>query len=322
MKADVTHYPEGYKFEKQHLTSIKELNEFDIRSILDHATYLDSLSEEDSQNYKPLLGRTHINLFFENSTRTQSSFELAARRLGADVLNMSVATSSVKKGETLIDTAVTLNSMKASSLVVRHSASGAAHLLAQKVNCAVINAGDGTHEHPTQALLDAYTIRQKLGYISRSTVVICGDILHSRVARSNIFLLGALGVRVKLVAPPTLMPAGIEKMGVEIFHDFDRALEGTDIIMMLRVQNERMNGCFIPSIKDYYASYGLTRERLKKYAPQAFVMHPGPVNRGVEIESSLVDDLDYSLICNQVENGVLIRSAVLDMLYKSRKKVQ
>ena len=260
-------------------------------------------------------------MFFENSTRTQSSFELAGKRLGADILNMSVATSSVKKGETLIDTAATLNAMTPDILVVRHPSSGASDLLAQKVNCAVLNAGDGTHEHPTQALLDAYTIRKKLGYISRSTVVICGDILHSRVARSNILLLNALGVRVKVVAPPTLLPKGIEQMGCEVFHTMKDAIKDANIIMMLRLQKERMQGSFIPSTKEYYNRYGLTYDLLKQYAPDAYVMHPGPVNRGIEIQSSLTDDPNISLIKDQVQNGVIVRTAILDMIHASRQKL-
>lgn len=311
---DITHYPPNYSFSQKHLTGIKHLSEFDIRSVLDRALAIDTLSETEKQNYKPLAGRTQINLFFENSTRTQSSFELAGKRLGADVLNMSVVTSSVKKGETLIDTAVTLNAMQPDILVVRHPSSGTADLLSQKLGCSVINAGDGTHEHPTQALLDAYTIKQKLGYLSRITIAICGDILHSRVARSNILLLNALGARVRLVAPPTLLPAYMQSFGAEIFHTMAEGIKGCDIIMMLRLQNERMQGGFIPSVKEYYAYYGLTYKLLEQYAPDAYVMHPGPVNRGIEIESALVDDPVKSLIRNQVQNGVVIRMAVLDMV--------
>ena len=312
---DITHYPPDYIFKQKHLTGIKHLNEFDIRKILDKAFIIDSLTDTEKQNYKPLSGRTQINLFFENSTRTQASFELAGKRLGADVLNMSVVTSSVKKGETLIDTAVTLNAMQPDILVVRHPSAGTADLLSQKLGCSVINAGDGTHEHPTQALLDAYTIKQKLGYLSRITIAICGDILHSRVARSNILLLNALGARVRLVAPPTLLPAYMQNFGAEIFHTMAEGIKGCDIIMMLRLQNERMQGGFIPSVKEYYSYYGLTYKLLEQYAPNAYVMHPGPVNRGIEIESDLVDDPVKSLIRNQVQNGVVIRMAILDMLY-------
>jgi aspartate carbamoyltransferase catalytic subunit len=319
MKQDCITYPPDYQFNKTNLTSIKDLTEFDIRAILDRALDIENMSDDAVKSYKPMAGHTQINLFFENSTRTQSSFELAGRKLGADILNMSVSTSSVKKGETLLDTAATLNSMKPDVLVVRHGASGAVDLLSQKVGCSVINAGDGTHEHPTQALLDAYTIRQKLGYISRARVVICGDILHSRVARSNILLLNALGVRVKLVAPPALMPKGIEQMGVEISHNLRESVVGADIIMMLRLQNERMQSHFIP-VKEYYLRYGLTLDMMNEYAPNAFVMHPGPVNRGIEIESRLVDNPKYSLIQNQVQNGVTIRTAVLDMLYHARQR--
>jgi aspartate carbamoyltransferase catalytic subunit len=252
-------------------------------------------------------------LFFEASTRTQSSFELAGKRLGADVMNMSVANSSVKKGETLIDTAATLNAMRPDILVVRHRHAGAVHLLARKVDCAVVNAGDGAHEHPTQALLDALTIRRNKGRIEGLIVAICGDILHSRVARSNILLLGALGARVRVIGPSTLLPAGVERMGVEVFRDMRAGLKDADIVMMLRLQRERMMGAFVPSTKEYFRYFGLDEEKLRYAKPDALVMHPGPMNRGVEIDS-LVADGAQSLIKEQVEMGVAVRMAVLEAL--------
>ena len=250
----------------------------------------------------------------EASTRTQASFELAGKRLGADVMNMSVATSSVKKGETLIDTAMTLNAMRPDILVVRHSSAGAAALLSQKVGCAVINAGDGAHEHPTQALLDALTIRRAKGRIGRLIVAICGDVLHSRVARSNIILLNLMGARVRVVGPSTLMPTGIAEMGVEVFTDMEEGLRDADVVMMLRLQRERMAGAFVPSVREYFRFYGLDAEKLKRAKPDALVMHPGPMNRGVEISDEVADDPQRSLILEQVANGVPTRMAVLDLL--------
>ncbi len=273
-----------------------------------------------TRKHSSLRGRTLINLFFENSTRTRTSFRAwPAKRLGGDVINMSVGTSSIKKGETLIDTAMTLNAMHPDVLVVRHADSGAVHLLAEKVNCSVINAGDGTHEHPTQALLDALTIRRRLGRgLEGLTVAICGDIAHSRVARSNIHLMAIMGARVRAVAPPTLIPAGLERMGVEIHHDMERGLADVDIIMMLRLQTERMKGSFVPSIREYYRLYGLDYEKLKVAKPDALIMHPGPMNRGVEIASEVADDIDRSLIREQVEMGVAVRMACLDALVSAQ----
>ncbi|MBU6398186.1 MAG: aspartate carbamoyltransferase catalytic subunit, partial [Rhodospirillales bacterium] len=258
-----------------------------------------------------------INLFFEDSTRTRTSFELAGRRLGADVVNMSVATSSVTKGETLLDTAATLNAMNCDLLVVRHKSSGAPALLAQKVGASVINAGDGTHEHPTQALLDALTIRRNKGRISGLTVAICGDIAHSRVARSNILLLTMMGNFVRLVGPPTLVPASIGVNGVEIFHDMQEGLKGADIVMMLRLQKERMTGGLVPSSREFFTYYGLDRKKLAFAKPDALVMHPGPMNRGVEIDSEVADDAGRSRIKEQVEMGVAVRMAVLDTCARS-----
>jgi aspartate carbamoyltransferase catalytic subunit len=284
-------------------------------------TYLLNLSdnyvEQNRQIDKKtsvLRGRTQINLFFESSTRTQSSFELAGKRLGADVMNMPVKTSAVNKGETLLDTAVTLNAMNPDLLVVRHGDSGAVALLAQKMSCAVLNAGDGAHEHPTQALLDALSIRRRLGKLQGLRVAICGDITHSRVARSNLLLLNAMGAQVHLIGPQTLLPVGAEKLGAHVFTDMREGLKGCDIVMMLRIQNERMEGALIPSVREYYHLYGLDREKLAYAKPDALVMHPGPMNRGVEIDSAVADDPERSLIRDQVEMGVAVRMAVLEAL--------
>ncbi|MFM9862257.1 MAG: aspartate carbamoyltransferase catalytic subunit [Micropepsaceae bacterium] len=301
-------------FARQHLLAIAPLTRQEIESLLDlGAEYVD-LNRQISKKRDTLRGRTLINLFFEPSTRTQSSFELAGKRLGADTMNMSVNQSSLKKGETLIDTAMTLNAMRPDIIVIRHQDSGAVALLADKVSCSVVNAGDGAHEHPTQALLDALTIRRRLGRIEGLTVAICGDVLHSRVARSNVHLLTKLGARVRLVAPRTLMPAGAATWGAEIFHDMREGLKGADIVMMLRVQMERMTGAFLPSQREYFHFYGLDREKLALAKPGALVMHPGPMNRGVEIDSAIADDIDRSLIHEQVEMGVAARMAVLDAL--------
>jgi aspartate carbamoyltransferase catalytic subunit len=286
----------------------------DATAILDLAEDYVALNRMRDKKKSVLRGLTQINLFFEPSTRTQASFELAGKRLGADVMNMSVASSSVKKGETLIDTAVTLNAMHPDILVMRHQMSGAVALLAEKVNCAVINAGDGANEHPTQALLDALTIRRRKGRISRLTVAICGDILHSRVARSNIALLDRLENRVRVIAPPTLLPPEIERWRVEVFHDMAAGLEGADVVMMLRLQTERMSGGFVPSVREFHHRYGLDREKLAQAKPDAIVMHPGPMNRGVEIDAVVADDVERSVIQEQVEMGVAVRMAVLELL--------
>jgi aspartate carbamoyltransferase catalytic subunit len=255
-----------------------------------------------------------MNLFFENSTRTLTSFELAAKRLGADVINMAVSTSSIKKGETLLDTAMTLNAMGPDVLIVRHPESGAVNLLSQKVDGAVVNAGDGRHEHPTQALLDALTIRRRRGKIQGLIVAICGDVLHSRVARSNIHLLTKLGAKVRVIAPTTLLPAQIDKMGVEVFTDMRKGLKDADVVMMLRLQLERMQGAYVPSIREYFHFYGLDYDKLEVAKPDAIIMHPGPMNRGVEIDSELADDINRSVIREQVEMGVAVRMAVLQAL--------
>ena len=298
----------------RHLLGTEGLSAGEITFLLDLAdTYVDLNRQEDKK--KSLLsGRTVINLFFESSTRTRTSFELAGKRLSADVISMSVAWSSIKKGETLIDTAMTLNAMHPDVLVVRHPESGAVKLLSEKVNCAVINAGDGSHEHPTQALLDALTIRRRRGGLSGLTVAICGDILHSRVARSNIHLLTTLGARIRVIAPPTLLPSQIERLGVESYFDMREGLRDCDIVMMLRLQTERMQGSYVPSIREYFRFFGLDRDKLRLAKPDALIMHPGPMNRGVEIDSELADDIDRSVIREQVEMGVAVRMACLEIL--------
>ncbi|HEY1707905.1 MAG TPA: aspartate carbamoyltransferase catalytic subunit [Rhizomicrobium sp.] len=297
-----------------HLLGIEGLSSFEITALLDLADSYVALSRGREKKTSILKGRTLINLFFEASTRTQSSFELAGKRLGADVMNMSVKSSSVSKGETLIDTATTLNAMRPDILIVRHQDSGAAELLSRKVDCCVVNAGDGSHEHPTQALLDALTIRRRGRSFEGLVVAICGDVLHSRVARSNIHLLSKMGARVRLIAPRTLLPKDVDRFGVEIFHDMKKGLAGADIVMMLRLQLERMAGAFIPSTREYFRFYGLDREKLGYAKKGALVMHPGPMNRGVEIDSAVADDIEVSVIHEQVEMGVAIRMAVLDAL--------
>ena len=298
----------------RHLLGIEGLSADEISFLLDLSENYVELSRRGNKKTALLRGLTIINLFFENSTRTRTSFELAGKRLGADVINMSVAWSSIKKGETLIDTAMTLNAMHPDVLVVRHPDSGAVKLLSEKVTCAVINAGDGSHEHPTQALLDGLTIRRRTGRLEGLIVAICGDILHSRVARSNIQLLGIMGARVRVVAPPTLLPAAVERLGVEVFFDMKEALKDCDIVMMLRLQTERMHGTFVPSTREYFRFYGLDADKLKAAKPDASIMHPGPMNRGIEIDSELADDIDRSLIREQVEMGVAVRMACLDAL--------
>lgn len=305
------------RFPHRHLLGIKDLSATDIDQLLDLADSYVELNRQVEKKQNLLRGRTQINLFFESSTRTQSSFELAGKRLGADVLNMAVATSALKKGETLIDTAMTLNALRPDLLVVRHPDSGAVELLSQKVDCAVINAGDGSNEHPTQALLDALTIRRRRGSLMGLLVAICGDILHSRVARSNIYLLNRMGARVRVVAPPTLLPAYIERLGVEVFHDMRAGLQDVDIVMMLRLQQERMHGAFVPSLREYFHFHGLDYEKLSRAKPDALIMHPGPMNRGVEIDSEVADDIDRSVIREQVEMGVAVRLAVLDLLSRN-----
>jgi aspartate carbamoyltransferase catalytic subunit len=310
------------RFTERHLLGIEGLQPWAIQDLLDVADgYVEVNRARDKK--RPLMkGLTQINLFFEPSTRTQTSFELAGKRLSADVVNMSMRSSAMKKGETLIDTAVTLNAMHPDVLVVRHERSGAVALLARHVNCAVINAGDGAHEHPTQALLDALTIRRRKGRLAGLTVAICGDILHSRVARSNLLLLSAMGARVRLVAPPTLLPTAVESYGCEVFFDMAAGLEGSDIVMMLRLQHERMEGSYLPSVREYFELYGLTPDKLARAAPDALVMHPGPMNRGVEIDGTLADYLERSAVLDQVELGVAVRMAVLDILTRHLREAE
>ncbi|MGQ3258708.1 MAG: aspartate carbamoyltransferase catalytic subunit [Rhizobium oryzihabitans] len=312
----MTQDPSSFVLKRRHLLGIEGLSPAEITGLLDLAEEFVTLNRQVEKKRTSLRGRTQINLFFEASTRTQSSFELAGKRLGADVMNMSVAQSSIKKGETLIDTALTLNAMHPDILIMRHAASGAVELLANKVDCSVVNAGDGTHEHPTQALLDALTIRRNKGRIERLTVAICGDILHSRVARSNIILLNQMQARVRAIGPSTLLPAAAERLGVEVFRDMKEGLKDVDIVMMLRLQRERMNGSFVPSVQEYFHYFGLDEVKLRYAKPDALVMHPGPMNRGVEISTAVADGAQ-SLIREQVEMGVAVRMAVLEALARN-----
>ncbi len=300
----------------QHLLAIDGISSLEALRLLDLAESYVGVSRQADKRQPVLQGRTQVNLFFEASTRTQSSFEIAGKRLGADVMNMAVANSAVSKGETLLDTAMTINAMQPDFLVVRHASSGAVELLAQKVSCAVINAGDGQHEHPTQALLDALTIRRHTQGFEGLVVAICGDVMHSRVARSNIHLLGKLGVHVRVVAPSTLLPSGIANFGVEVHRRMETGLKGADVVMMLRLQLERMTGAFVPSIREYYRFYGLNAEKLAYAKRGALVMHPGPMNRGIEIDSDVADGAQ-SVIREQVEMGVAVRMAVLDALSRN-----
>jgi aspartate carbamoyltransferase catalytic subunit len=304
-------------FRQKHLLGIEPLHPSEITTLLDLADSYADQNRRGAQHKDVLAGLTQINMFFENSTRTQASFELAGKRLGADVMNMGMQASSIKKGETLIDTALTLNAMHPDLLVVRHPHSGAVDLLAQKVNCAVLNAGDGRHEHPTQALLDALTIRRAKGRLHRLSIAICGDIAHSRVARSNIMLLGKMENRIRLIGPPTLMPSGIGAFGVEVFEDMSEGLKGVDVVMMLRLQKERMDGGFIPSEREYFHRYGLDAAKLSHAKSDAIVMHPGPMNRGVEIDGNIADDINRSVIQEQVEMGVAVRMAAMDLLARN-----
>ncbi len=309
-------------FPHRHLLGIEGLLPSEISHLLDLADSYVALNRRADKKTSLLRGRTQINLFFESSTRTRTSFELAGKRLGADVINMSVGTSSIKKGETLIDTAMTLNAMHPDLLVVRHPESGAVKLLSEKVNCAVINGGDGSHEHPTQALLDALTIRRRHKNLSGLTVAICGDVMHSRVARSNILLFNIMGARVRLVAPPTLLPVAAERLGVEIFSDMRKGLKGCDIVMMLRLQTERMQGSYVPSEREYFHFYGLDEDKLSAAKSDALIMHPGPMNRGVEIDSALADDITRTVILDQVEMGVAVRQACLETLCRDLPDIE
>ncbi|KQV76690.1 aspartate carbamoyltransferase [Aeromicrobium sp. Root344] len=298
-----------------HLLSAGDLDRTDAIRILDTAEELLGVASRPIKKLPTLRGRTVVNLFFEDSTRTRISFEAAAKRLSADVINFSAKGSSVSKGESLKDTALTLQAMGADAVVIRHQHSGAPHRLANAkwTNGAVINAGDGTHEHPTQALLDAFTMRRHLGELEGKNITIVGDVLHSRVARSNALLLDTLGANVTLVAPPTLLPVGIEKWPVETSYDLDSSLEKADAVMMLRVQQERMNAAFFPSAREYSRRYGLDTPRLNRLPEHAIVMHPGPMNRGMEITADVADHV-RSVIVEQVTNGVAVRMAVLYLL--------
>ncbi len=305
-------------FTQKHLLGIEGLAQSAILEILDKAEKYAELNLKTNKRVDILAGLTQINMFFENSTRTQASFELAGKRLGADVMNMQLQGSSIKKGETLVDTALTLNAMRPDLLVVRHPHSGAVDLLSQKVNCSVVNAGDGQHEHPTQALLDALTIRRTKGRLHRLNIAICGDISHSRVARSNMFLLGKMENRIRLIGPPTLMPTKISEFGVEVYHDMTEGLKDVDVVMMLRIQRERMDGGFIPSEREYFQLYGLDFKKLSHAKEDAIVMHPGPMNRGVEIDGDIADDITRSVIQEQVEMGVAVRMAIMELLSRNQ----
>ena len=301
----------------KNLLSIEGMNKLEINSLLDRADYFADL--DPLKIIKTLNGYVILNVFFENSTRTRVSFELAGRRLGAEVINISVDKSSIKKGESLLDTANTLSAMKPNLLIVRHPESGAPKLFSDYLNCSIVNAGDGRHEHPTQALLDALTIRRRLGRIEGLKIAICGDILNSRVARSNIHLLTTLGVEVRCIAPPTLMPKSLENLGVNCFYNLKDGINNVNAIMLLRLQNERMSGTESPSKREYYRFYGLDEEKLRMAHHDAVIMHPGPMNRGVEIASSLADNEDRSLIKTQVEIGVAIRMATIEAVYNAQK---
>jgi len=305
------------QFSHRHLLGCEGLTPPEITALLDSSEIFVEQNRQADKTGAALKGRTVVNLFYEASTRTRTSFELAGKRLGADIINMSVATSSVNKGETLVDTAMTLNAMHPDVLVVRHPSSGAVRLLSEKVNCAVINGGDGQHEHPTQALLDALTIRRRRGRLEGLRIAICGDILHSRVARSNIHLLNTMGCEIRLIAPQTLMPIGIQSMGVKTFTRMEDGLDGCDIVMMLRLQRERMNSCFLPSVKEYFHFFGLDYKKLQFAAKDALIMHPGPMNRGVEIDTEVADDVGRSVIREQVEMGVAVRMACLETLSRN-----
>lgn len=314
---DIVHVMDDLTYTRRDLLGTEGLYPHEIMSLLDHAEEYVQKNRNPRFTSDCLNGRTQVNLFLESSTRTRASFELAGLRLGASVINMQVEGSSVAKGETLLDTARTLNAMHIDALVVRHPDSGAAHLLAEHVQCAVINGGDGTHEHPTQALLDALTIRRHKGHIAGLEVAICGDIMHSRVARSNIHLLSTLGAHVRVIAPLTLMPPGVDDLGVQPFTDMRAGLKDADIVMMLRVQSERLTGHCIPSAHEYFHFFGLNCDKLSAAKPDALVMHPGPMNRGVEIDSEIADNVEQSVIREQVEMGVAVRMAVLDTLIRN-----
>jgi len=300
--------------QRRHLLTINCLSDKDIEELFSTAEKYLVTNRKTDKKLGNLKGRTLINLFFENSTRTKTSFELAGKRLGIDTINIQTSSSALKKGETILDTVATLDAMNPDFIVVRHNESGAAKLIAEHANCSVINAGDGCHEHPTQALLDAMTIKNRLKKIEGLNIAICGDILHSRVARSNIKLLNRLGAKVRLIAPPTLLPPHVEVLNADSYTDINEGLKDVDVVMVLRLQMERMSGCFIPSVREYYHLYGIDYKKLAIANDNVLVLHPGPINRGVEIESSLADDLEKNAILDQVEAGVAMRQAVLELL--------
>lgn len=307
----------------RNLISINDLSDADIASILKNsAKYFKENQKKVSRFFprrKKLSGKIFLNFFFENSTRTRTSFEIAAKRMGAEVINLDISLSSLKKGESLIDTAKTINAMRPDFVAIRHNASGIVDLLAEHISSHIINAGDGTNEHPSQALLDAFVIMQHKGKIKDLEIAICGDVLHSRVARSNVILLSRLGAKIRLIVPPTLMVKDFEdwalqKWGIKIYQNLEEGIKNADVVMMLRIQQERMLGCFIPSLSEYYKLYGLDHKKLKLARPDVIVLHPGPINRDVEISSDLADDENFSLILNQVEAGVAVRQAILEFL--------
>jgi aspartate carbamoyltransferase catalytic subunit len=306
-------------FNKKHLLGIQHLTKPEILTILDNAESLKEISKREVKKVPALRGKTIINLFFEPSTRTRSSFELAAKRLSADISSFSKASSSTVKGETLKDTVLNLEAMQTDALIIRHSASGTPHFLSTFCRSHVINAGDGTHEHPTQALLDAFTIREEKGKLKGLKIVIVGDILHSRVARSNIFLLNKMGAKVILVGPPGLVPLQMARLGAQIDYNMDRAVKDADVIMMLRIQLERQQKNFFPSVREYRNLFSLTPKRFDNARKNAIIMHPGPINRDVEISTQLADSLK-SVILKQVENGIAIRMAVLYLLLGGKER--
>jgi len=305
--------PAAVTLKSRHLLGIAGLDADEITLILDTAEAMKEIGGRAIKKVPTLRGRTVVNLFFEPSTRTRTSFEIAEKRLSADTLSIATATSSVTKGESLIDTVRNIEAMSPDMIVMRHVSSGAAHLLARTCRSTIINAGDGMHEHPTQALLDAFTIREHKGRLAGLKVAIVGDLLHSRVLRSNVVLLNTMGARVWACAPATLMPAHVDRFGVHATTSVDEAVEGADVVMMLRIQHERMHGHFIPSVREYFTLFGLTPERMRRAAHDAIVMHPGPMNRGVEIDSAVADG-ECSVILEQVSNGVAVRMAVLYLL--------
>ncbi|BDW99134.1 aspartate carbamoyltransferase catalytic subunit [Maricaulis maris] len=310
----------SYDFPHRHLVSVADLNPVDIQIIFERAAHHLAVNRTPDKRTDVLRGLTVLNLFFEASTRTQGSFEMAGKRLGADVVNFAVASSSASKGESLSDTARTLAAMKPDIMVVRHPATGAPQFLADRTGLSVVNAGDGMHEHPTQALLDSFTLSQRWGSVGGRRILIVGDILHSRVARSNIGLLNILGAEIRLCAPPTLLPSDVDQWGCDVFHDLDEALKGCDAVMALRQQRERMTGGFVPSEREFFHLFGLTHERLEVASPDVLVMHPGPMNRGIEIHTKLADDPEISVILDQVESGVAVRMAILELIGANIRK--